>query len=207
MDKSMLLWLQQCVNWMRKQKNFWWAQQTGEPVSITDHNGRTVRYEWGSIREWSIQTAQKPAGNTTASCVQSRWTAPWQGGTRSGRSTSTTDKGAFQKREPPADILPDGSVMKLVCWESCHIQMHSASLTAFSIPMMRQAIKLLSEKKGGDFQRKAAATSMPMTGCTGWQGLKKMESRCAVTSMIHLETVLSWKIIREASWQSLNMMP
>ncbi len=23
----------------------------GNPVSITDHNGRTVRYEWGSVRE------------------------------------------------------------------------------------------------------------------------------------------------------------
>ncbi len=74
----------------------------GNPVSITDHNGRTVRYEWGSMgqRQGMIYPdgTKIEAGNTTACCVQSRWTAPRQGATRCGRSTSTTDRGRLSEK-------------------------------------------------------------------------------------------------------------
>ena len=63
-----------------------------------------------------------------------------------------------RKRETPMGMLPDGSMMKQVCWENCQTQMHPAFLTAFCIPMMWKAIKLPSKKNGEDFQRRAAAS-------------------------------------------------
>ncbi len=76
--------------------------------------------------------------------------------------------GAFRKREPQAAILPDGSMMKPVCWENCHTQIISGILDRFQYAYHDAAgNKTAIRKERRDFQRKAAAISMPMTGCTG----------------------------------------
>ena len=143
----------------------------------------------------------------TGSCVPHRWSGQRTGGRRYGLIISMTSRDGSRKREAPADMIPGGVTTKQACWKNCAMRTRPAFLTGSVIPMTPWETGRWPPKSGGGSRRRAAFTGISMTGCRDWQAWRRTESRCAVTSMMPLETGQNWRIMPAGQGAHTDMMP